>query len=320
MNDNVTQIAIFNKATNSVIGLRKLIEYGGTSILENSCRVSLCVTVIDQKSGNEVILNIDTEISCEQFSVLENGGCTATVNLQPIITTKETNIDSTYCITQTTRNDDHQVEQQKGLTTKPKIKKRFGTSGIKKYFGSNEVSWSDVVILAKNHMGRNILLPTLYEWAEQNITWLKDGQHVSICNIKNWRASIRQNRKSSSTKESASVHKNKPVDQNTNQQELMPITARLESLSGIGNIHHTKNNVNDQISTQNWQNIHYTEENINEEISTLNSQDDENNGCRRWSRDDEERVDLFDNMFNDNVSKLKKQSSPLNLWQQLLML
>lgn len=263
MNKNITQIGLLDNEKNCLIGLRNVIQSGGACLLGDSCRVNLGIQIVDPNTGNLFPISIDTEISIEQFELLKTGNCTATVGLAPITFPEDKNEEATQNAgfpTPAVTEEKQKIEYdflpapQKAPVDNGTKKKGLGTSGTKKYYQNTEVSWRDVVILAKQHLGRDVSLPKLYSWAESNVTWMMDGKRASVSHIKNWQASIRQNRRAVSDGTEKPVAAKKPVQRKNTSEGISEIERDICK------------------SVKTWEESQtelYNAENLNQEIDTV---------------------------------------------------
>jgi len=216
MNKSSQQVAIVDGPRGNIIGLQQITEIDGIPTLSNACRVSLRLSIMDERAGKSIPIFVDTEIPANVLYLLKSGKTAVDVKLAPLSILKnesdQTTVKSecgrnnrvaagnTPIAADTNRNTSvptRFAQDSAKIPAKAKtyIQRRLGTSGTKKYYQGIEVSWGDVVVHAKEKLGKDVSLSGLYEWAENNVTWMKDGSRTSVSSIKNWRASIRQNRK-----------------------------------------------------------------------------------------------------------------------------
>jgi len=184
------KIGIFGKNKNEIIGYHTAEQTcDGLAIVGDQIEVNLEISI------NGLKFEAKTNIALNIFQVLKTGISTGTVQLAKL---NNTDVDSAYGSPAPSPAEPIKpiIEPKR----KSAFNTRLGTTGKRKFVknvhGEDvEVSWVDIVELAHSKCGPNSKLRTIYQWTEENVYAVINNQKCSIRNIKNWEASIRQNRR-----------------------------------------------------------------------------------------------------------------------------
>lgn len=203
--ENIVQLGIVGPNKTDIIGYYTAQESAvGYDLVGNEVQVNFCVTIPGTGDIADRVIKMQHKITFQEFQRLKDGKHEATVELVPFEAGNSPPASNTEDVDDipagsapSKRAHEYRSDKSYEPKRKSKYNTRLGTSGKKKYYkgvdGNIEVSFVDIVELAHEKCGSK-KLKDVYDWARQNIITEIDGQVYPINFLKNWEASIRQNR------------------------------------------------------------------------------------------------------------------------------